>query len=242
MQLASIPSFLTAYSQSDFLGKGIFWSLFVLSTVTWFLIIYKLIFLVKIKKASQQFKQMIKKKNQNILEYSIEPAPNPLIELYGAIKNKAIEVLDKNHFFLSKHVHKDPSSKEVYLSHIDMEFMESHAQTFMESKKDQLEKDLFILSTAATLAPFLGLLGTVWGILVTFNGLSSGGSLTSNSAVLSGLSTALTTTVLGLLIAIPALIFHNYFKNQIRTFCFDMQDFGSYLLSTIEIQYRKVDV
>jgi biopolymer transport protein TolQ len=105
-----------------------------------------------------------------------------------------------------------------------------------------LEKDLFILSTSVTLAPFLGLLGTVWGILVTFSELQAGSSAGSNTAIIGGLSTALSTTVLGLVIAIPALIAYNYLKNNLRMFTSDMEDFLHNLISTLELQYRKVDI
>jgi len=81
----------------------------------------------------------------------------------------------------------------------------------------------------------------VWGILLMFTGLQSGGSLSSNSAVLGGLSTALVTTVLGLLIAIPSLVAYNYLKQAIKSYSSQMQNFGHMLLSTIELQYRKVD-
>ena len=92
------------------------------------------------------------------------------------------------------------------------------------------------------LAPFLGLLGTVWGMLVTFSGLKSHAVSMANAAVLSGLSTALATTVLGLLIAIPALIAYGYLRNAVLEINRDMENFSQVLLTTIEMQYRKVDV
>ena len=64
----------------------------------------------------------------------------------------------------------------------------------------------------------MGLLGTVWGILVTFSGLQSNGLSSANSSVLSGLSMALGTTVFGLVVAIPALVGYNYLKSIIGDF------------------------
>ena len=87
----------------------------------------------------------------------------------------------------------------------------------------------------------MGLLGTVWGILVTFAGLHDGAGMGSNSSVLGGISTALATTVLGLVIAIPALIAYNYLKTSVRTYSADMDDFSTQLLTNIELQYRKVE-
>ncbi|MBM3208613.1 MAG: MotA/TolQ/ExbB proton channel family protein [Chlamydiae bacterium] len=130
----------------------------------------------------------------------------------------------------------------IYLSSTDLDLLESHVYTTISTETKILEKDLFILSTSVTLAPFLGLLGTVWGILVTFSELQAGGSAGSNTAIIGGLSTALSTTVLGLIIAIPALIGYNYLKNHLRMYTSDMEDFLHNLLSTLELQYRKVDI
>jgi biopolymer transport protein TolQ len=112
--------------------------------------------------------------------------------------------------------------------------------TISEANK-ALEKNLFILSTIVPLAPFMGLLGTVWGILVTFAGLHEGGSLGSNMSIIGGISTALATTVLGLVIAIPALVSYNYLKNHLKVYTADMDDFLTSLISHIELQYRKVE-
>jgi biopolymer transport protein TolQ len=104
-----------------------------------------------------------------------------------------------------------------------------------------LDKNLYILSTVVTLAPFLGLLGTVYGNLTTFSGKKSDPSAASNQVVLSGLSLALTTTVVGLVDAIPALIGYNYLKNMVHDFDADMNRFANDVLSTVEMHYRKVE-
>ncbi len=101
-----------------------------------------------------------------------------------------------------------------------------------------LEKNLFILATIVSLAPFLGLLGTVWGILTTFSQLQMQGG---SQVVLGGLSMALATTVLGLIDAIPALVGYSFLKNKIREFQTDMDGFATEMLATVELQYRKVD-
>ena len=99
-----------------------------------------------------------------------------------------------------------------------------------------------MLSTIVTLAPFLGLLGTVWGILLTFSNLQMHSLTSGNSAVLAGLSMALATTVVGLIVAIPALVAYNYLKTSVKDIAADMENFSHRLLTTVEIQYRKVDI
>jgi biopolymer transport protein TolQ len=151
-----------------------------------------------------------------------------------------VEILNKNIYFSSQNAGKERA--QVHLSHVDLEIVETHVLTTISAQTKKLEKNLFILSTIITLGPFLGLLGTVWGILITFSELNAGGSAGSNTAVLGGLSTALSTTVLGLVIAIPALVSYNYLRNSIKNYSSDMEDFLYQLLCSVELQYRKADV
>lgn len=243
MQMASFPFFMDAYIQSDLIGKIIFFGLFSLSGITWFYIIYKLYLIYRINFFSDRFQKSLENNPQPILDpvRDADDFVNPFNTIYFSTKKKTIEILDKNHFFLSKRAKTSEPITDVYLSHIDIEFIEGFVYMLLESEREKLEKDSFVLSTISTLAPFLGLLGTVWGILITFTGVGQGGNFMSNVVILSGLSTALVTTVLGLIIAIPALIFHNIIRHRVRSYCNRMQIFGSNLLSTIEMQYRKVD-
>ena len=234
--------FFKAFLEADPFGKMIFLTLFSLSGISSFFFIYKIWALKKVKIEAQLFLRSLKKQKNFILNLEVAKLyrplgytlPHPFRGLYVLLKEKAIEILDKNRFFTSK--------EKTYLSRTDIELLESHLHLQMTKEKERLEKHLFILPTTVTLAPFLGLLGTVWGILITFGQLQAGHSLLSNGAILGGLSTALTTTVFGLLIAIPALIAYNYLKNLSRHFEIEMQDFSHFLLSTVELQYRQVDL
>jgi biopolymer transport protein TolQ len=250
LHLASMQAFTVAYSQSDFFGKLIIWSLVVLSIICWIVLIYKIWQAQQVKKASFTFQAIIEQNKEKLL--SIDPAdlssllnpriPHPFAQIFFVLKNKTIETLNKKLFFIEQ-VKASAQHEGVYLSPSDLELLEQHVSTTISAQCKLLEKHLFVLSTIVTLAPFLGLLGTVWGILVTFSELHSGtGSVGSNTAILGGLSTALSTTVLGLIIAIPALVSYNYLKNNLKSFSSDMEDFLYNLMSILELQYRKVDL
>ena len=120
-----------------------------------------------------------------------------------------------------------------------MGWIESHVYTTMSSHLRKLEKNLFVLSTVVTLAPFLGLLGTVWGILLTFSQLQEKGAAVNSAGMLNGLSLALATTVVGLVVAIPSLVGYNYLKNKLKEYRKEAEDFSHTLLTTIEFHYRK---
>lgn len=246
LPLASLQAFSGAYSQSDFFGKLIMGGLFILSLICWIVLVYKIWQARKVKVSSLHLQRILNKNKNRIL--NLDPSevtlplpkyiPQPFAQIYFDLKEKTVETLNKKLFFL-KQLNEEET---VYLTPDDINLLEQHVTTTISIQGKILEKHLFILSTIVTLAPFLGLLGTVWGILVTFAELHAGGSAGSNSIILGGLSTALATTVLGLIIAIPALVSYNYLKNNLKSFSSDMEDFLYTLLSTIELQYRKADL
>jgi len=97
----------------------------------------------------------------------------------------------------------------------------------------QMESRLPWLATTGAVTPFVGLFGTVWGIIDAFQGLGNAGAATLR-AVAPGISEALITTAAGLFTAIPAVIAYNQYMQQIREFGARMDDFGLEFLNTIE--------
>ena len=220
-------------------------SLFFLSLTTWIVLLQKFFQYRNVRRGGNKLQALIDRVGNNVLSIesshfdSEKDEGNPFVSIFETVKNKTVEILDKNHFFCNKTIPQSNSS--VFLSRSDLEHLEARAQTTMVNQAKSLEKNLFILSTIVPLAPFLGILGTVWGILISLGEMQKGTMAHSNSVVLGGLSTALGTTVLGLVIAIPALIAYNYLKNQLKNVYIDMEDFSNVLLSNIELQYRKVE-
>jgi len=96
------------------------------------------------------------------------------------------------------------------------------------------------LATAGNTAPFIGLFGTVWGIMNTFHGIGMTGSA-SLAVVAPGISEALVATAAGLAVAIPSVIAYNYFTDRIRVLDSELQSFAADLLNIIErdIQRQK---
>jgi biopolymer transport protein TolQ len=213
--------------------------------ICWIVLLHKTYTIRQVNRLSAAFQKAVEESKTPVLALDLAELPrartpsipHPFADIYSSVKQKTIEVLNKNRYFISQTSGKAP----VYLSPSDLELLESHVTATISMQNKTLEKNLFVLSTIVTLAPFMGLLGTVWGILMTFSGLQDGGAVSTNTSILGGLSTALATTVLGLIIAIPALIAYNYLKNSVRNYSSDMDDFLTQLLSNIELQYRKVE-
>ena len=225
----------TAYTQADLFGKLIFISIFALSITTWTLFLKKVLHNKKIKATGSDFLEIFQKNRLQPLGLEVKNADNPFSLLYSSLKRASYEILHKNSRSLG-------DGAKVYLSRTDISLIEQHLLATISTETNNLEKNLYVLSTIAALAPFLGLLGTVWGILITFSELQKGGAVQGNDAMLGGLAMALGTTVLGLVVAIPALIGYNYLKAKLYTNVREMENFSHLLLTNLELQYRKVDL
>ncbi len=111
--------------------------------------------------------------------------------------------------------------------------LERAAQTASSESLTAMESHMTWLATIAAIAPFVGLFGTVWGIIDAFHGLGTEGAATLR-AVAPGISEALITTAAGLVVAIPAVIGYNQLTARLREFGSRMDDFGRELLNAIE--------
>lgn len=240
MYLAAGNPFISAYLQSDWFGKAIFLGLFGLSMLSWWVLVHKAWIFFSVRRLSSQFRELFSEKDPLGLQWNrplklrLLEIPHPFFEVYKALKQHALQIISRNHFLI-------PHTQSAELSEADLGIIESQVYAAMSSESKKLEKNLFVLSTTATLAPFLGLLGTVWGLLVAFSQLEQKASGISNASMLAGLALALTTTVLGLVIAIPAFVGYNYLKNAAREYRRELENFSHLLLSSLELYYRKPD-
>ena len=111
--------------------------------------------------------------------------------------------------------------------------LERAAQTASSEALTAMEQRMTWLATIAAIAPFIGLFGTVMGIIDAFHGLGTAGAATLR-AVAPGISEALITTAAGLVVAIPAVVGYNQLTARLREFASRMDDFGRELLNAIE--------
>ena len=158
----------------------------------------------------ERVKSALKRKKQDEAIYICESATNPLTDvLKVGIENQGIPIED----------------------------VAELVDGSMLKTKTILEKRLSILSTISFIAPLLGLLGTVLGIIRAFRDLAVSGS-GGPSVVMMGVAEALVTTVLGILIAIPASIAYNFFINHIRTFMVRIEVTAKELLVFVDVISR----
>src|SRR5579863_2146865 len=111
--------------------------------------------------------------------------------------------------------------------------LERTAQTAASEAVTALERRMTWLATIGSVSPFVGLFGTVMGVVDAFSGLGQAGSATLR-AVAPGIAEALITTAAGLFVAVPAVVAYNQFSARIRVFAAALDDFSRELMNTME--------
>jgi len=101
----------------------------------------------------------------------------------------------------------------------------------------RVEKGMGMIATVVAIAPMLGLLGTVWGVLDAFADMGAAGSATI-ATMAPAIASALVTTVVGLLIAIPGVMLHNWLSAMLRDLLADMEGFADDLMGRIALEFQ----
>jgi len=113
------------------------------------------------------------------------------------------------------------------------ESLDIHLEKAFLREQGKLEKRIQSLGTITTISPFLGLLGTVWGLFISFHNIVATGS-SSVRVVAQGVSIALITTIIGLMVAIPAAIGYNYYREKVLNILERMEFFFPYIMQYLK--------
>ncbi len=206
--------FIQSIKDAGPVGLGILILLFIGSICSWTLILYKISLFRKTKKSVGEFCRRFSRTRSgvfNLTASSLNPEVNPAYEVYrqgceqwrliSAGRKKIEEILPGEWESLSEKMQRTADQQTAFL-----------------------EKNLIFLATAASTGPLLGILGTVYGVLIAFQEMGRFGSA-SIDAVAPGISEALITTVFGLIVAIPALVMYNQFQHTLKDLAFQLDIF-----------------
>jgi len=195
------------------------------SVVSWSIIVLKLVQIGAVRRSSQTF-----------LDFFWETKDFDAIEKeLGRFKNSPPAVLFGEGYRETRHFLDLPENGAPQLS-ADLGALENVSRSLRKVSTleiDKLEKDLSFLATTASTTPFIGLFGTVWGIMNAFGNIGQAGS-TSLAIVAPGISEALVTTAIGLAVAIPAVIGFNFLQNRVRRQVSDIDNFCSDFLNVVQ--------
>ncbi|NLB66682.1 MAG: hypothetical protein GX803_09465 [Lentisphaerae bacterium] len=210
---------------SDSVGKGIVVALVVASVVAWSIIVMKWSELKKIEKADQAFQRAFDQQRNPLELYIHGPSHNDshLAKVYAkacvALRREFETRAHKEH----RELDRIDLSKEK-LSALQIDAIRRAGDCEAANQILLVEGQMSLLGSVYTIAPMLGLLGTVWGVMAAFHGMGQHGSA-NISAVAPGISSALLTTVIGLVVAMPAAFMANWLNDQIRFLSVQLENF-----------------
>jgi biopolymer transport protein TolQ len=219
--------------QAGPVAKAVLALLAVFSIVSWALIVDKWWQMRKVRSETVAFLKAFRegRRPSVVLAAAKKLRESPLAQLYIAAHQEVSgisEVVD--------HVLEDP---EDGLGGERLEAVHRAMRRASTLEIARLERYLPFLATTASATPFIGLFGTVWGIMSSFHGIGQQGS--ANLAVVApGISEALIATAMGLAAAIPAVIGYNYFVNRVRHWATEMEGFTMDLLNLVARPVPKV--
>ena len=206
---------------------GVIFSLAILSIVAWFVIIIsKIIQMRQAKKLNGFFAAEFRSQRAvlDVFDRKVQAEGCPLFMVYKA----GSEELDARL--------KSPAGRKHQMSLKAVEHVKRTMENAVAQESLKLESGLILLAIAVSGAPFLGLLGTVWGVMSTFGHIAQQGSA-SLAAMAPGVSAALITTVAGLLVAIPSMFAYNWLVHNLRVLTVELDNFAQEIMSKIETEY-----
>jgi biopolymer transport protein TolQ len=212
--------------------------LFLFSVVSWAIILMKYVNIRKIRKENSAFLSVYMKstKLSEILPEAKKFQNSTLAEVF---RGGYAELVKITRVLRGTPTVKDPVEAAGPVLEIGgLDNVERALNRACGTETTKLEAALGFLATTGSASPFIGLFGTVWGIMETFKGIGARGSATL-AVVSPGISEALIATAAGLAAAIPAVIFYNYYLNRIKGMTLEMDNFASELLNIVERFYVK---
>lgn len=229
-----VANVVSAFRMSNASGQAIVVILLLGSVFAWSIMVTKF---SELKTAFHNADRFIKayKKARHPLALFLEgrSCPDgPLYAVYGDICGNLVHsarIAERDAALLMRD---DGMTGRAFEDH-QLRALRALSEQFLSERMLELERHMVILATAATAAPFLGLLGTVWGVMDAFGGLALSTTATL-SVVAPGVSGALLTTVVGLVVALPSLIGYNILVGRIRKLTLLGERFVQELMSDIE--------
>jgi len=225
-----------AFEQSTLPGKVVLSALFIGSVFSWSVMLSKMLMLRVAKKQREMFLQTFRQDRQPLRLFgeglSFDGAPVYTVYQAGC-EELAYQLLGASEVD-ETFVDRLETARAITPS--QMRVVAVAMERAVGEGALRLESQMIILATAVSGAPFVGLLGTVWGVMETFADVAKSGSA-NLAAMAPGVSAALITTVTGLLVAIPAMFGYNYLVTSVRAMIVELDNFAAELTSAFEHRY-----
>ena len=206
-------SILSLFLRADFIVKSVIIILIACSVYSWAIIFDKIVMFRRINKDSEDFEERFWKSKSAETFYNSLPAAldNPMAQLFKDSMQAVMKSRSKTNI---------------------SQRLENILEVNIEKQMNVVNKKFTFLATVGSTAPFIGLFGTVWGIMNSFQSIAISRN-TSLAIVAPGIAEALFATALGLLAAIPAVIAYNKFGNDSKKYSQKLENFSKRFISII---------
>ena len=210
-------------------AKIVIFILLVFSTASWATIAERWRYFRRAQDQSRRFLNLFRTQNdfEKVHASASQWPDSPLANVFRTVYEKHRDAFSDQSVSTGSHVTHQDLVESVY--------RELDQASHVELAK--FEQRLPLLATAGSVCPFLGLFGTVWGVMTAFLDISTRGS-TSIVVVAPGIAEALITTIAGLAVAIPAVVAYNYFVQRSRRLGLDLEDLSTTVLNILQLRGR----
>jgi len=228
---------LYAFRQSDGFARFIVLLLGLISVYVWTTMVDKGIAIRRIRKGSRTF---LKRFGETVspleLALQVEQFHGPVARLYEIGLDEVMDVLEVDPALVEKYCRQRVLPRQLAPQEVDK--VRTTLERTVATQIMELEERLGLLGTAVTVSPFLGLLGTVWGVMMAFCGMAQKGR-PDIGAIAPGVSGALLTTVVGLVVAIPAVVGYNLIANGVRQTTVEMDNFVEDFMARLKLAVKR---
>jgi biopolymer transport protein TolQ len=210
--------------------KGVLVLLMLMSLVSWYVIGTKSLYLSRAMGRSNRFLDAFWKTSRldDVWKLSEDMGPSPISEVFRAGYVELAKLRRRRN---------EQGNEQAAETHVgDIESVERSLSRARTTAITEMESKVPFLATTASAAPFIGLFGTVWGIMNSFRSIGAKGAA-NLATVAPGIAEALVATAIGLVAAIPAVMAYNYFFRRIRVITSEMETFASDFLNIVRRRF-----
>jgi len=234
LPVLAVSNVVYAFQESDAFSRIIIVLLFILSIQAWTIMIDKGVTVRQARRGNQRFVRDFAKCGSPLaMLVQLGSQSGPLTDVYRAGVDELADILGLNQDILDTYARRRVLPRALTIYEVDR--IRSTLERTVSLKINELEGRLGVLGTAVTVSPFLGLLGTVWGVMIAFCGMAQSGK-PDIGAMAPGVSGALLTTVVGLVVAIPSLVGFNLLTSGVRQAITEMDNFVEDFVSVLKLQ------
>ena len=229
-------SLVNGFWQSSMMGKGIVLVQLAASIIMLAVALGKWKELSRIGSLTRRVSRDVMM-GRDVLEYYLARHPSersPIENIYNGTCERLFKLLSPSSRSTLSH---GEGAQGAALTRNEVELVKSHCEHILDEEELHIEHGMGVIATVVALAPMLGLLGTVWGVLDAFADMGAAGSATI-ATMAPAISSALVTTVVGLLIAIPGVCAFNRLNASVRGLSADMEGFADDLVGRIALEFQ----